>query len=140
MYATRYFPVVSVSNFDIDSNQASWGSLDAVDVEADSVSLRAADLMVSGSICRASTFERNRIVNLHGLYRRAFRLPQNHNHLVTGDVRTGLHLAAGARFRQKTPDRLCSVRPPASCRLKISLPRFADPVRFAGSCSLIFFY
>ena len=73
-----------------------------------------ADLLVSNSICCASTFERYRVGNVYGLYRRPFSFPQAHYHFAKGDVRFRIHLSAGASFCQATPDSLCSVCSPTS--------------------------
>jgi len=97
-----------------------WGSLHAVDIEADCVSMRVADLLVGISIRRASTFERYRVVDVYRLYRCPFGFTTNCYHLAKGDVRFCLHLSAGASFCQATPNSLCSVRPSASQRLEIS--------------------
>ena len=76
--------------------------------------MRIADLLVGVSIRRASTFERYRVVDVHGLYRRPFSFSANRHHLAERDVRFGLHLSAGASFCQAKPDGLCSVCPPPS--------------------------
>jgi hypothetical protein len=76
--------------------------------------MRIADLLVGISIRRASTFDRYRVVNVHGLYCRPFSCSANRYHLAERDVRFGLHLSAGASFCQAKPDGLCSVCPPPS--------------------------
>jgi hypothetical protein len=114
-YLARYRLVAFVWHFGIDSRKALQGGRRAVDIEADSVSMRVADLLVSDSIHRASTFERDRVGNVHRLYRRPFNFPQSHYHLAEGDVRSRIHRSAGASFRQAaTTDSLCALRPPTS--------------------------
>jgi len=44
--------------------------------------MRVADFLVSSRIRHASTFEYDRIGNLHRLYRRPFSFPQNLYHLA----------------------------------------------------------
>lgn len=95
-------------------------SFHAVDIEADSVSMRVADLLVGISIRRASTFKRYRVVDLYCLYRRALGSSANRYHLAKGDVRFCLHRLPGASLCQATADSLCPVCPPASQRLEIS--------------------
>ena len=91
-----------------------WGNLHAVDIEADSVPMCVADLLVSNRIRRASTFERYRVEHLHLLYRRPFSFSQDYYHLAKGDVRFCFHLSAGASVCQAAPDGICSVCPPPS--------------------------
>jgi hypothetical protein len=77
--------------------------------------MRVADLLVSSGIRYASTFERHRVGELHGLHRSPFSFPQDHYHLAKGVVCYCLHLSAAADFRQTaTTDSLCAVCPPIS--------------------------
>ena len=99
------------------------------------MSVCIADLLVSNSIRRASTFERDRVRNMHDVYRRAFSFPASRYKLAKCHIRFCLHLSAGAGFRQETPDSLCSVCPPASKRLKISFQLDIDRFVFPGPCS-----
>ena len=76
--------------------------------------VRVVDLLVSNGIRFASTFDRYRVVDVYGLYSRAFSFSANGYHLAEGDVRFCLHLSGGASVCQATPDRLRSVCPPTS--------------------------
>jgi hypothetical protein len=79
------------------------------------VSMPTADYLVSHSIRYASTFERHRVGELHGLCRSPFSFPQNNCPFAKGDICYGLHLSAAANFRQTaTTDSLCAVCPPTS--------------------------
>jgi hypothetical protein len=91
-----------------------WDNRHAVDNEADGVPVRVADRVVSNNIRHASTFERNRIVILYGLYCGPFSFPQNHQHVAKGDVRYCLHPSDGASFGKAMPGRLGAIRPPTS--------------------------
>ena len=90
--------------------------------------MRVDDLLVSNSIRRASTFNRDRVGKLHSLYRRPFSFPQSPHQLAKGDVHFRGHLSAGTGFCETTVDRLCSVCPPASWRLKISSQLDIGPI------------
>ena len=81
--------------FGMSSLKLPWGSLHAVDIEADSVSMRVVDLLVGISIRRAPTFERYRVVDVYRLYRRPLCFSANRYYLTKGDVRFGLYLSAG---------------------------------------------
>jgi len=56
------------------------------------VSMRVADLLVSNSIRRASTFERYRVGNVFGRRRRSFNFPQDGCHPTEGRVRSSIRL------------------------------------------------
>jgi len=80
--------------------------------------MRVADHLVSSRICCASAFERKRLGNMHGLYRRPLGFPQDYQPVAKGDVCFCIRLPAGAcSSYQATPDPLRPQRSPASWRL-----------------------
>ena len=87
-YLARYYLVAFVSPSWYRFKRSSpWGSHYAIDIEADSVSMRVADLLVSDSIRLASTFERYRAGNLHRLYCRPLSIPPDLYHSTEHRVR-----------------------------------------------------
>ena len=77
--------------------------------------MRIADHLVSGRICCASAFERFRLGNMHGLYRRPFGFPQDYQPVAKGDVCFRIRLPTGTcGSDQATPDTLRPQRSPAS--------------------------
>jgi len=77
--------------------------------------MRVADHLVSSRICCASAFERYRLGNMHGLYRRPLGFPQDYQPVAKGDVcfRIGLPTGIGSSD-QTTPNTLRPQRSPAS--------------------------
>ncbi len=77
--------------------------------------MRVADHLVSSRICCASAFEHYRLGNMHGLYRRSFGFPQDHQPVAKGDVCFRIRLPTGTcSSDQATPDTLRPQRSPAS--------------------------
>jgi hypothetical protein len=98
--------------FDIDQDipRGSHG----FDLEADSVPLRVADILVGNGIGCASTFERDRVGKVFCLCRRPISVSQGPGDTDAYHIRCRRHLSAAVGFRQTTPDRLRPVRPSAS--------------------------
>ena len=90
------------------------GSRHAADIEENSVFVLVADFLVGNGIRRASTFDRYRVDDLHGLYRSPLSFPQSHDQIATGHVRFRGRRPAGAGSGKAMPARLGAVCSPTS--------------------------
>ncbi len=73
-------------DFGVDSNHPVTDWFYAVDIETNSALLCIADILVSGSVCFAPSFEYGRCIEMHGLCSRAFIFPESDFHAAEQDV------------------------------------------------------
>jgi hypothetical protein len=103
-----------VAGFDIAQHIGSWGISGAFDLEADSLPVGLADILVGNRSRCASTFERGRVGKVFGLCRRPISLSQGAVHTDACHVRYHRDLSAAVGSRQATPDSLRLMCPSAS--------------------------
>ena len=84
--------------FGVDSNDSITGTVYAVDLETNSVVLSIADILVSGSVCFAPSFEYDRRIEMHGLRGRAFIRSQGDFHAAEQEVRSSIYFSVSTRF------------------------------------------
>jgi hypothetical protein len=130
--------VAFVSCFGIDSEHRWRGGSGAFDLEADSLPVGLADILVGNSIRCASTFQRGRVGKMPGLCRRLFSISQGPVHNNAYYIRCRIYLSAANGFRQAMPDSLRPVCPSASERLKIKFQLRIGRFLSCEPCALIF--
>lgn len=97
IYSTGYsicflLPVLIVQHI------GSWGISGAFDLEADSLPVGLADILVGNSSRCASTFERGRVGKMFGLCRCPFCISQGPVYTNACDIRCRIHLSDRNRF------------------------------------------
>jgi hypothetical protein len=91
--------IALVCDFGVKSKHPITGTVYAVDLETNSVVLRIADILVSGSVCFAPSFEYDRCIEMHGLRGRAFILSEGDFHSAEQEVRSGIYFSVSTHFR-----------------------------------------
>ena len=95
----RIGPLIAlVCDFGVESNHPITGRVYAVDLETNSALLCITDVLVSGSVCFAPSFEYDRCIEMHGLCSRAFIFPEGVLHAAEQDFRSGIHFSVSTRF------------------------------------------
>jgi len=61
--------------------------------------LRIADILVSGRVCFAPSFEYDRCIEMHGLRGCAFIFSEGDFHSAEQEVRSGIYFSVSTRFR-----------------------------------------
>ena len=90
--------IALVCDFGVESSHPITGTVYAVDLETNSVFLCIADILVSGSICFAPSFEYDRCIEMHGLCSRAFLFPESDFHAAEQDVRSVIYFSVSTGF------------------------------------------
>jgi hypothetical protein len=90
--------IALVRDFGVEFNHPITGTIYAVDLETNSVSLRIADILVSPSICFAPSFEYNRRIEVHGLRSRAFLFPESDFRAAEQEVRSSVYFSVSSGF------------------------------------------
>ena len=90
--------IALVCDFGVESNYQTTGTVYAVDLETNSVVLRIADILVSGSVCFAPSFEHDRCSQMHGLRGRAFVYSQGDCHTSEQEVRSSVYFSVSSGF------------------------------------------
>jgi hypothetical protein len=90
--------IALVCDFGVESNHPVTDWFYAVDLETNSALLCIADILVSGSVCFAPSFEYGRCIEMHGLCRRAFIFPESDFHAAEQDVRSVIYFSASTGF------------------------------------------
>jgi len=85
-------------DFGVDSNHPVTDWFYAVDLETNSAVLCIADILVSGGVCFAPSFECDRCVEMHGLCSSAFIFPKSDFHAAEQDVRSVIYFSASTGF------------------------------------------
>jgi hypothetical protein len=90
--------IALVCDFGIEFNLpvADWSY--AVDLETNSGLLCIADILVSGSVCFAPSFEHDRCIEMHGLCSRAHIRSQDDFHAAEQDVRSSILFSVSTHF------------------------------------------
>jgi hypothetical protein len=115
--------IALVCVFGVEFNDSITGTVYAVDLETNSVFLYIADILVSGSVCFAPSFEHDRCVEMHGLCGRTFIFPESDFHAAEQEVRSVIYLSVSTCFCQAAPRSICPQRSPTSCGLEIDFKR-----------------
>ena len=90
--------VALVCDFSVEFKDPIIGSFYAVDFETNSALLCIADILVSGSVCFAPSFEYDRCIEMHGLRGRAFIFPESDFHSAEQDVRSVIDFSVSTGF------------------------------------------
>ena len=90
--------IALVYDFGVKSNHPITGTVYAVDLETNSAFLCIADILVSGSVCFAPSFEYDRCIEMHGLRGRAFILSQDDFHAAEQAVRSSIYFSVATGF------------------------------------------
>jgi hypothetical protein len=90
--------IALVCDFGVESKHPISVTVYAVDLETNSVFLCIADILVSGSICFAPSFEYDRCIEMHGLCSRAFLFPESDFHAAEQDVRSVIYFSVSTPF------------------------------------------
>jgi hypothetical protein len=90
--------IALVCDFGVQSSHSFTGTIYAVDLETNSVSLRIADILVSVSVCFASSFEYDRRIEMYGLRGRAFVRSQGDFQSAEQEVRSSIYFSVSTRF------------------------------------------
>jgi hypothetical protein len=80
--------IALVCDFGVEFKYPITGRFHAVDLETNSVFLCIADILVSGSVCFAPSFDYDRCIEMHGLRGRAFIRSQSDFHAAEHEVRS----------------------------------------------------
>ena len=89
--------IALVCDFSVEFKHPITGSFYAVDFETNSALLCIADILVSGSVCFAPSFEYDRCIEMHGLCGRAFIFPSDF-HSAEQDVRSVIYFSVSTCF------------------------------------------
>jgi hypothetical protein len=87
-----------VCDFGVESKQLTTGTVYAVDLETNSALLFIADILVSGSVCFAPSFEYDRCIEMHGLCGRAFIFPESDFHSAEQHIRSVIYFSVSTGF------------------------------------------
>ena len=90
--------IALVCDFGVESNNPITGTVYAVDLETNSFFLCIADILVSGSVRFAPSFEHDRCSEMHGLRGRAFICAQGDFHASEQEVRSSICFSISTRF------------------------------------------
>jgi hypothetical protein len=90
--------IALVCDFGVEFNHPITGTIYAVDLETNSVSLRIADILVSPSICFAPSCEYDRRIEVHGLRSRAFLFPESDFRTAEQEVRSSVYFSVSSGF------------------------------------------
>jgi hypothetical protein len=85
-------------DFGVESNDPITATVYAVDLETNSVFLCIADILVSASLCFASSFEYDRCIEMHGLRGRTFILSQGDFRTAEQEVRSSIYFSVSSGF------------------------------------------
>ena len=115
--------IALVCDSGVESSHPITGTVYAVDLETNSAFLCIADILVSGSVCFAPSFEHDRCDEMHGLRGRAFICSQGDLHAAEQEVRSSICFSGSTGFSQAAPRSICPQRSPASYSLEIEFKR-----------------
>ena len=90
--------IAFVCDFGVESKHPISGTVYAVDLETNSAFLCIADILVSGGVCFAPSFEHDRCDEMHGLRGRAFICSQGDFHAAEQDVRSVIYFSVSTGF------------------------------------------
>jgi hypothetical protein len=115
--------IALVCVFGVESNDSITGTVYAVALETNSAFLCIADILVSGSVCFAPSFECDRCIEMHGLRSRAFILSQGDFRTDEQEVRSSIYFSLSSGFCSAAPRNICPQRSPTSFSLEIEFKR-----------------
>ena len=90
--------IALVCDFGVESNHPITDWFYAVDLETNSAVLCIADILVSGGVCFASSFEYDRCIEMHGLRGRTFILSQGDFRTAEQEVRSSIYFSVSSGF------------------------------------------
>jgi hypothetical protein len=90
--------IALVCVFGVEFNHPIMGTAYAVDLETNRFFLCIADILVSGSVCFASSFEYDRCIEVHGLRSRAFLFPESDFRTAEQEVRSSVYFSVSSGF------------------------------------------
>jgi hypothetical protein len=93
-----WYLIALVCDFGVESSHPVTDWFYAVDLETNSAFLCIADILVSGSVCFAPSFEYSRCIEMHGLCSRAFIFPESDFQAAEQDVRSVIYFSASTGF------------------------------------------
>jgi hypothetical protein len=90
--------IALVCDFGVESSHPITGTVYAVDLETNSALLCIADVLVSGSVCFAPSFEYDRCIEMHGLCSRTFLFPESDFHAAEQDGCSVIYFSVSTGF------------------------------------------